>query len=801
MAAFLHRALAATLPPPICRTQTAIPVDECATLADLYDDTHGTSWTDHTGWLVNPNPCTWQGVTCSAGHVTGLDLQNNHINGPLPDSIGSLTSLTNLYLNGNQLTGPIPPQVKDLSQLMYLILGNNELTGPIPAGLSTLPHLRSLVLHGNPLGGRIPAEFGNLPSLVYLGLTAAEFTGPIPAELGNIATLESLYLNSNHLSGPVPDSLRTGTAITTLALYAQDGCLTAAAPQPTNWLSTLDPDWNDGCNPVEPLVIPVIWVRSGQVGDPYSSSLSATGGVPPYTWRITSGALPAGLTFHPDGTIVGTPTHHATVSPTYEVEDSVGTVVSKQVGISIFVYPELCGTQTSIPELECVTLSFDVFDPTGGPFWTNSTGWLTNPDPCTWWGITCAAGHVDELDLHVNNLVGSIPPNLSNLTALRVAYLYSNHLTGPIPAELGTLTSLQELYLDSNALTGSIPTSFDGLSALTRLELQNNQLSGPISDGLRTGTAPLTNLRLYGQTGCLTTPLSATAEWLHLMDPNWNDGCNPAPLVITTASLPTGDVGNPYTATLAATGGVTPYTWTITAGTLPTGLTLNTDGTITGTPTHHTTTNLTVTATDGDNSHDTGILGLTITITPALCGTQTTIPEIECAALADLYNDTNGPSWTDHTGWLTNPDPCTWHGITCAAGHVDRLDLFPNNLDGALPPTLGNLTALRLAFLHSNHLTGPIPVELGTLTSLEDLTLHSNALTGSIPTSFDGLSALSWMDLHDNQLSGPISDGLRTGTAPLIWLQLHGQTGCLTTSLQATTEWLNSMDSNWNDGC
>ncbi|RLE22685.1 MAG: hypothetical protein DRJ50_07260, partial [Actinobacteria bacterium] len=366
MAAFLHRALAATLPPPICRTQTAIPVDECATLADLYNDTHGTSWTDHTGWLVNPNPCTWQGVTCSAGHVTGLDLQNNHINGPLPDSIGSLTSLTNLYLNGNQLTGPIPPQVKDLSQLMYLILGNNELTGPIPAGLSTLPHLRSLVLHGNPLGGRIPAEFGNLPSLVYLGLTAAEFTGPIPAELGNIATLESLYLNSNHLSGPVPDSLRTGTAITTLALYAQDGCLTAAAPQPTNWLSTLDPDWNDGCNPVEPLVIPVIWVRSGQVGDPYSSSLSATGGVPPYTWRITSGALPAGLTFHPDGTIVGTPTHHATVSPTYEVEDSVGTVVSKQVGISIFVYPELCGTQTSIPELECVTLSFDVFDPTGG---------------------------------------------------------------------------------------------------------------------------------------------------------------------------------------------------------------------------------------------------------------------------------------------------------------------------------------------------------------------------------------------------------------------------------------------------
>ncbi|XUW99840.1 MAG: putative Ig domain-containing protein [Dehalogenimonas sp.] len=59
----------------------------------------------------------------------------------------------------------------------------------------------------------------------------------------------------------------------------------------------------------------------------------------------------------------------------------------------------------------------------------------------------------------------------------------------------------------------------------------------------------------------------------------------PGELGITTVSLPNGMVGVPYTATLAAMGGQTPYTWTIT-GTLPAGLTLNpATGAISGTPT------------------------------------------------------------------------------------------------------------------------------------------------------------------------------------------------------------------------
>jgi len=58
----------------------------------------------------------------------------------------------------------------------------------------------------------------------------------------------------------------------------------------------------------------------------------------------------------------------------------------------------------------------------------------------------------------------------------------------------------------------------------------------------------------------------------------------PATLQITTSQLSGGFVAGSYNATLSATGGSTPYTWSLTSGTLPSGLTLNPSGSISGTP-------------------------------------------------------------------------------------------------------------------------------------------------------------------------------------------------------------------------
>ena len=65
------------------------------------------------------------------------------------------------------------------------------------------------------------------------------------------------------------------------------------------------------------------------------------------------------------------------------------------------------------------------------------------------------------------------------------------------------------------------------------------------------------------------------------------------------------------------------------------------------------------------------------------------------AALAALYNATNGSSWQDDTNWLSNRPLGDWHGVsTDADGRVADLRLDGNQLSGSIPSELGNLAYL-----------------------------------------------------------------------------------------------------------
>ena len=96
------------------------------------------------------------------------------------------------------------------------------------------------------------------------------------------------------------------------------------------------------------------------------------------------------------------------------------------------------------------------------------------------WGVVYSIENTTELVLFNNQLTGSIPPEIGNLTNLTYLDLYDNQLTGVIPPEIGNLTNLIVLRLSSNQLTGEIPSEIGNMTNLTYLSLSSNQLSGSI---------------------------------------------------------------------------------------------------------------------------------------------------------------------------------------------------------------------------------------------------------------------------------------------------------------------------------
>ena len=108
----------------------------------------------------------------------------------------------------------------------------------------------------------------------------------------------------------------------------------------------------------------------------------------------------------------------------------------------------------------------------------------------------------------------------------------------------------------------------------------------------------------------------------------YDSGGPPPDLVITTTSLPGGVVSTAYSETVSATGGETPYSWSVISGSLPSGLDLGSStGVISGTPTSAGTSNFTVQVTDSQGTPDTDTQALSIEIVADLDITTTSLPD------------------------------------------------------------------------------------------------------------------------------------------------------------------------------
>jgi Leucine-rich repeat (LRR) protein len=145
-------------------------------------------------------------------------------------------------------------------------------------------------------------------------------------------------------------------------------------------------------------------------------------------------------------------------------------------------------------------------------------------------------------------------------------------------------------------------------------------------------------------------------------------------------------------------------------------------------------------------------------------------------ALESLYNATAGWNWIwdplqpASTIWqfpssLDTPCSDNWQGLVCAnlssiTCGITALLLQHRQLEGILPPELGNLVNLEELYLYDNSLEGSIPSELGNLINLEALDLYDNPLEGSIPSELGNLVKLEELYLYDNSLEGSIPSEL-----------------------------------------
>ena len=132
-----------------------------------------------------------------------------------------------------------------------------------------------------------------------------------------------------------------------------------------------------------------------------------------------------------------------------------------------------------------------------------------------------------------------------------------------------------------------------------------------------------------------------------------------APAITTTSPLPTGDLDVAYRQQLEASGGETPYTWALSEGPLPHGLTLSASGLLSGKPTAGGTADFTIKVTGHNKLSSTQPFTLIIeappklTITTPKTGLKVTTPTLTVsgtasgsAALDGVYFQLNGGTWT-----------------------------------------------------------------------------------------------------------------------------------------------------------
>jgi hypothetical protein len=352
--------------------------------------------------------------------------------------------------------------------------------------------------------------------------------------------------------------------------------------------------------PVSITILPALAITTtslpgGSVGQAYSAALSAIGGTPPYAWSVSSGSLPSGLTLGATtGVISGSPTSAARASFTVQITDSATPEPkSASASLLLLVQGDLAITTSALPagtvrQAYLTTLSAVDGDP---PYtWSVSSGALP-PGLALATGTGVISGYPTSsgrFRFTVRATDSTTPTAKSARASLSIT------VTNPFPLAV-TTTSLPagtvgQPYSTTLAAVDGIPPYAWTVSG--------GDLPPGLSLGDVTGTIAgrPTSAGRFDLTVRVTDSSTPTTQ--HASASLSITVANQFPLAITTTSLPAGTVGQPYSTTLAATGGSPPYTWSVVVGGLPAGLRLRPTGVLSGRPKYLETSTFTVQVTD-----------------------------------------------------------------------------------------------------------------------------------------------------------------------------------------------------------
>jgi hypothetical protein len=366
----------------------------------------------------------------------------------------------------------------------------------------------------------------------------------------------------------------------------------------------------------------------------YSGSVSATGGAGALTYALTSGStLPTGVTLSSaTGAISGTPTTTGSYSFAVTASDAYGDTATSASYSLVVSYPAMQITTGTLP----VGYAGSVYTSTALAA-TGGAGVSSNYT----WAVASGSALPAGLSLSTAGVVSGTPSGSASTTSV----------TFTVTDATSSLSANAALSIQIKAgvtiTAATLPTGYVG-SAYTSTQLAATGGSGTYSTWALTGGSSLPAGLTLSTSGLIGGTPSGSAGTTNFTVQVSDSASNTATAgfsitigagvtITTSTSL---DDGYPNTAypsvTLAATGGTGTYSsWTVTGGSVPTGMALSAAGVLSGTPTTAGSSSFTVTVTD--SASNTATATFTLTVEGTLTITSTSLAS---AASGNAYSQT-----------------------------------------------------------------------------------------------------------------------------------------------------------------